>query len=392
MVHWVRHRERTMEKRKNWGDRPWTVDFAPTRRELPPSVDFAIIGGGFTGLAAAAWLKTLAPENTVALFEAEVIGAGSSGHTGAVVLAESAVGDLPGLGDVLTGYREILRKLQVDADLTLPGAYELGRSDPLENSPIRWKDSGDLCVVKEVPGGSVNPGKVVSGLARTAENAGVLLFQHAPVDELKFPGSVELHSPLGTTKATRALCATNAFALELSGLQERAQPAFTTAVMTEPLAEEVITRIGLGERKPFYTVDLPYLWGRLLGNSVIFGAGLVFFEHWRGLQTLDIDEGEAVEVFDHLEKRINKFHPALRNVKFTHRWGGPICIAEDWKPVFEHHAKSGNAIVLGAFSGHGVAQSVYLGAWAAEVLLGRREVPTWTQERHAVSARFRTIF
>ncbi|MGB7438533.1 MAG: FAD-dependent oxidoreductase, partial [Candidatus Acidiferrum sp.] len=198
---------------KNWGNRPWSVDFTPARRELPASVDFAIAGGGFTGLATAGWLKRLAPENSVALFEADVIGAGSSGHTGAVVLAESAVGDLPGLGDVLAGYKEILGNLEVEADLKLPGAYEIGRSSAIENSPIRWKDSGDLCVVKEVPGGSVNPGKVVSGLAKAAERLGVLLFEHAPVEELKFSSSidpVELHSAAGVTRATQVLCATNA--------------------------------------------------------------------------------------------------------------------------------------------------------------------------------------
>jgi glycine/D-amino acid oxidase-like deaminating enzyme len=366
-----------MESRKNWGNRPWSVEFASTRTELPPAVDFAIIGGGFTGLSAAAWLKTLAPEKTVALFEADNFGAGASGHTGAVVLAESAVGDLPGLGDVLAGYQNILCKLEVEADLTLPGAYEIGRSTPLDNSPIRWRDSGDLCVVKEIPGGTVNPGKVVTGLARAAERAGALLFEHAAVDELQTSSPLQLHSNLGTIRASCTLCATNAFALELSGLLDRAQPAFTTAVMTEPLSEEVLTQIGLSERKPFYTIDLPYLWGRLLGNSVIFGSGLVFCENWRGLNTIDIDTGEAREVFNRLEKRIAKFHVALRDVGITHRWGGPICISEDWKPVFEHHPQSDNVIVLGAFSGHGVAQSVYLGAWAAEALQGKKELPNW---------------
>src|SRR6201997_3031251 len=95
---------------KNWGNRPWVVDFTPARRELPATLDFAIIGGGFTGLAAAAWLKMLAPERTVALFESENFGAGASGYTGGVALAESAVGDLPGLGDVLAGYRRIIRE------------------------------------------------------------------------------------------------------------------------------------------------------------------------------------------------------------------------------------------------------------------------------------------
>ena len=49
---------------------------------LPDVVDFAVVGGGFTGLAAAAWLRHLAPEKRVALFESSRIGAGSSGHTG----------------------------------------------------------------------------------------------------------------------------------------------------------------------------------------------------------------------------------------------------------------------------------------------------------------------
>ena len=35
------------------------------------------------------------------------------------------------------------------------------------------------------------------------------------------------------------------------------------------------------------------------------------------------------------------------------------------------------ALVIGAFSGHGVALSVYLGNWAARVLLGRKKLPKW---------------
>lgn len=362
---------------KNWGNRPWAVDFSAARADLPSTIDFAIIGGGFTGLAAAAWLKKLAPERTVALFESESFGAGSSGYTGGVALAESAVGDLPGLGDVLAGYRRITRELHVDADLQLPGCYELGRAEPLPNSPIHWKDSGDLCATKQVPGGTINPGKTVSGLAAAAHNEGVLLFEGTAVQEVKFTDNVELRLATGTTRAEKVLFATNAFALELTGLQERAQAAFTTALMTEPLSEQVLAKIGLSERKPFYTVDLPYLWGRMLGNAVIFGSGLIFCDDWRELRTLNIEDAEALEVYERLEMRIRRLHPALCEVKFTHRWGGPICIAENWKPVFEAHPESQNAIVLGAYSGHGVTQSVYLGAWAAEVLLGRRELPNW---------------
>ncbi|MGB7848602.1 MAG: FAD-binding oxidoreductase [Candidatus Acidiferrum sp.] len=366
-----------METRKNWGNRPWSVHFHADKRETPGAVDYAIVGGGFSGLAAAAWLKHVAPQASVALFEAEKFGSGSSGYTGGVALAETAVGDLPGLGDVLAGYQQIIRELRVDADLVLPGCYELGRAEPLPHSPMRWKDSGDLCATKEVPGGTINPGKAVSGLATAAQAAGVMLFEETPVEGARFRNDVELLTRAGALHAKKVLFATNAFALELTGLQGKAQPAFTTAVLTESLNEGVLSQIGLGEHKPFYTVDLPYLWGRLLGRAVMFGCGLIFFEDWRGLNSLDIDRGEAPETFRSLERRVRRLQPALNAVLFTHRWGGPICIAEEWKPVFERHPESENAVVLGAYSGHGVAQSVYLGAWAAEALLGKRELPNW---------------
>jgi glycine/D-amino acid oxidase-like deaminating enzyme len=362
---------------KNWGNRPWTIEFHAKSQPLVPSVDFAVVGGGFTGLAAAACLKRFAPESSVALFEAGNFGDGASGHTGGMALSESAVGDLPGLGDVLAGYERILAELRVDSDIHLPGVHELGRSKPLSNSPIRWSDSGELCAVNEVPGGSINPGKVVSGLAAAAERAGVLLFENVNVEDCEFGDPIALCTTNGSLRAGKILFATNAFAFELTGWTKRAESCFTLAIATQEFDDAVLREIGLGDGKPFYTVDLPYLWGRLLGKQIIFGSGLVHFADWREVHVLDITRGEAAELFARLEKRIRGLHPKLRDVMFTHRWGGPICITEGWRPIFERHPKNRNAIVLGGFSGHGVAQSVYLGAWAAEALLGRRDLPNW---------------
>jgi glycine/D-amino acid oxidase-like deaminating enzyme len=362
---------------KNWGNRPWTIDFQAPRRPLPASADIAIVGGGFTGLAAAAWLKRLAPEESVVLLESESFGAGASGHTGGMALAESGAGDLPGLGDVLAGYQKILHELNVDADLCLPGVYELGRSNALQNSPILWADSGNLQAVKEVTGGTVNPGKVVSGLAAAAERHGALLFENANVERCEFSDPIRVRTALGPLRAKLVLFATNAYALELTHWIERAEACFTLAIATEALPVAALSEIGLGEGKPFYTVDLPYLWGRLLGRQIIFGSGLVHFADWRELHVVDIAKGEAAQLFARLEGRIRGLHPKLTGVNIKHRWGGPICITQGWRPIFERHPQSKNAIVLGGYSGHGVAQSVYLGAWAAEVLLDKRPLPDW---------------
>jgi glycine/D-amino acid oxidase-like deaminating enzyme len=363
-----------------WGTTPWTIDFRPTAHRLPTEIDFAVIGGGFTGLAAAAWLRRIAPEKTVALLESAVIGAGASGHTGGLALTETAAGDMPGLGDVLGGFSETLRELSVDCDLHLPGVWELARHNPLPHSPIAWTDSGNLRAVAEVPGGTIDPGKMVSGLARSAEQRGALIFEHARVDDVAFGEIVRLKIGDQHVRARGVLFACNAQSLEISGLAGTTEPKFTLATATKPFTAAQIADLGLSSGKPFYTVEMPYLWGRLLsGGRIIFGAGLVHLKNWRELDSLDVAAGEPLAMFERFEQRVRKFHPVLRDVQFTHRWGGPILVGAGWdmRPIFRRHSGSPHALVLGAYSGHGVALSVYLGRWAAEALLGQREPPKW---------------
>ena len=250
----------------HWGAPPWHIDFAVRSKPVPASVDFAIVGGGFTGLAAAAWLRRLAPEKSVAVFEADRIGAGASGRTGGMALAESAAGHLPGLGNVLGGLERILAELDIDCDLSLPGAFEIGRGKALKNSPIRWNDSGTLRVVKKVPGGTLDPGKLVAGLARVADERGATIIENHPVTQIEWRERPVVHAVVHAGRARcsagKILFATNALALELTSLAGRAEPKLTLAVLTEPVEEKRLEAIGLAGGNPFYTVDLPYLWGR----------------------------------------------------------------------------------------------------------------------------------
>jgi glycine/D-amino acid oxidase-like deaminating enzyme len=367
-----------------WGNPPWTIDFNSTAGALPSGVNFAIVGGGFSGLSAAARLRQIQPDKTTVVFEADCVGAGSSGYTGGMALAESAAGDLPGLGDVLEGFAEILRELKIECDLSLPGVWELGRKNIKKDSPISWNDSGTLGVVNDASGGTIDPGKLVSGLAQAAQQSGATIFEHARVEKITYEQPLELEVSGKRVRAGQVLIATNAESLELSDLSGGAEPKFTLALATEALTDAQLKEVGLSTRKPFYTVDMPYLWGRPLhGNQVIFGSGLVHLEHWSELFNLNISSGEAAGLMRLLEARVHLLHPALENVQFTNRWGGPILIADEMTPVFKHHLKSKNIIALGGYSGHGVALSVYLGRWAADVLAGKRTLPSWIKSSGA---------
>jgi glycine/D-amino acid oxidase-like deaminating enzyme len=368
----------------HWGEPPWKVDFSPPAAVIPEEIDFAVVGAGFTGLAAAAWLRRSDPRKSVAVLEAWRLGEGASGRTGGMALAESAAGDLPGLGDVLGGVRAIFRELDVESELNLPGAWEIAHSgEALPNSPIDWNDSGRLRVIAEVPGGTLNPGKVVGGLARSAHERGALIFENARVTSVDWRRPPVLRLDRKDRSAVRAgkiLFATNALSRTLSGIAAGGMGArLTLAVSTEPLDDDQLRAIGLVDRKPFYTADLPYLWGRVCADrSTIWGGGLVSAPGSRDLSSVSLDSHQARTLLASLETRVRGLHPALHDVRFTHRWGGPILFRESWAPVFDWHPRSSkNALVVGAFAGHGVMLSSYLGRWAAEAFLTQRELPPW---------------
>src|SRR3984893_18603123 len=226
------------------GNPPWTIDFNSSARALPSEVDFAIVGGGLSGLSAAARLRKVQPDKKTVVFEADCVGAGSSGHTGGMTLAESAAGGLAGLGDVLDGFAEIQRELKIECDFHLPGVWELGRKNVKKDSPISWNDSGTLGVVSDVPGGTADPGKLVSGLAQAAQRLGAAIFENARVEEISHEQSLELEVSVRRIRAAQILIATNAESLELSDLSDGAEPKFTLALATERLTDAQLTEVG----------------------------------------------------------------------------------------------------------------------------------------------------
>ncbi len=372
------HRAEDACQTGDWGGAPWRIDFQPPARRLPAETDFAVIGGGFTGLPAAAWLKLLEPGARVVVLEAGRIGSGASGRSGGIALDESAAGDLAGLGNVLEGFTSALAKLRIRCDLELSGVWEIARTRGRVDSPFVWEDSGTLRVANEVPGGIVHPGKLVGGLARAADRLGAAILEKTPVRRVRFRRPLVLETARGALRARSVLFATNAYRLELAGLGGRARAKFTLAVATAPLEPEALAALGLAERKAFYTLDLPYLWGRVLRNSgVVFGGGLVDLDDERAFARLDVRSGEPARLLARLEARVRSLHPVLRGARFTHHWGGPILFANAWRPVFMRHPDSSDALVLAGYSGQGVSLAVHLAGWIAEALLGRRELPAW---------------
>jgi gamma-glutamylputrescine oxidase len=363
-----------------WGEPVWSFPVPVTPHHLPDGlrVDVAVVGAGFTGLATAYYILQASPRLRVAVFEALQVGAGASGRTGGLVLEDTAVGPLPGVEDCIVTLQELVSSQNILCDLHVGGCWEIGRLDGHPGSPIQWADHGTLQVVNFIPGGAFDPRKFLAGLATIVQRAGGQIFEHAPVTGLDVasPASVRLEVAGKAVDTERVVFAANAFCLPLLGLQHWAGGVHTIAVATAPLPDAVFDAIGWAARTPFYTLDLPYLWGRVTADGrVVIGAGLV----GRGdVENARVDSAEALHLFNGLERRIRGLHPALRHVRITHRWMGPISFTNDGKPVIGPINDDGRVLVAAGYRGHGVALSVRVGKLLAAVLSGQRDLPAWS--------------
>jgi gamma-glutamylputrescine oxidase len=365
-----------------WGEPVWFFPVPVMPHPLPDDlrVDVAVVGAGFTGLAVAHYVLQRSPSLRVAVFEAREVGAGASGRTGGLVLEDTADGPLPGIENCIATLHELVSTQKIACDLHVDGCWEIGRHGGLPHSPIQWADHGTLQVVNVIPGGAFDPRKFLAGLTAIIQRAGGHIFEHVPVTGLDIArrGSVRLETGGKTVHAERVVFGTNAFCLPLLGLQDWAGGVHTIALATEPLADAIFEAIGWATRTPFYTLDLPYLWGRVTADGrAVIGAGLIGRDD---VENARVDSAEARHMFGGLEERIRGLHPALHHVRITHRWMGPICFTNDHRPMIASIDDDGRVLVATGYSGHGVALSVRVGKLLAGVLAGEGDLPAWSYQ------------
>ena len=357
-----------------WGRPPWHLGVAIPQTSPPSHIDVAVIGAGFAGLATAYELTRHGVRPTV--LEAERIGAGASGHSGAIALEGTAVGLLEDADHCLESLERMTRDAGISCDLRLDGCWEVAHRAEDGASGPQWRDGDSRLRIEDtVPGGTIDPGAVLAGLARAVLDAGGTIHEHHRVEHLDVGARRVLHVGGRDLVADRVVVATNAYLPTLLALPIDLRPALTLAIATAPLDDA--TRAAVGLRLPFYTVDLPYLWGRAVADGrLVFGAGLVF-PHGSDVRETRADTDDARAIFERLESRVRGLHPALGDVVIERRWGGPISFIPGRAPVVATHPDDPRVVVTGGCAGHGVALSFRLGELIAEHLTSGRRLPPW---------------
>ena len=391
-----------MQEKTFWLD---TVEIpAPAPREFPQRVEVAIIGAGFTGLSAA---RSLARGGaSVAVFESQTIGWGASSRNGGMVLTGlklPAATLLSRYGKEATArmyaaslasidfVEQLVREENIACDFTRAGHLEVAckpkHFDDFRRSAdaiarefnheqrLIPKDQLQSEIGSQIYHGGlvdassagVNPARYVAGLARAAERAGAVIFEHSPVDEIQREGAQgwKIATARGTLRAKNVLVATSGYTSRVTpALQKKIIPIGSYIIVTEALPEKLAAELSPRNRMIYDSKNYLYYYRLTPDRRMLFGGRAAFFPETSSTIR------RSAEI---LRRGMLTVYPQLREAKIEYVWGGTLDFAFDIMP----HAGQldGLHFSLG-YAGHGVGMSTYLGDKIAQsILTGRDENP-----------------
>jgi glycine/D-amino acid oxidase-like deaminating enzyme len=278
----------------------------------------------------------------------------------------------------------------IDCDFAKGGTLDLVRSRPqleraragLREHPTlgfgaadhRWLDADEahqrcaasdlLCAVHTPHCAALHPGKLVHGLAATVARRGVTVHERTPVTSIAPRSVATTH---GTVRAEVVVRATEAWTVTFRTSHRDVIPLYSMMIATEPLPDDVWSRIGLADRATFDDGRHLIIYGQRTtdGRMAFGGRGAPY--HFRSAIRPEFDTDEGVRRL--LIRALHELFPVLRDAAVTHHWGGPLAVPRDWSPSVHYEARTGLA-AAGGFVGDGVATSYLAGRILADLVTG----------------------
>jgi len=384
-----------------------TADYvSPPPLTSDVDVDVAIVGGGFTGLWTAYYLKSLDPSLSVAIVEARFPGFGASGRNGGWCLGELA-GMATYLEDPATrepGVRlqralfetvnevgRVVGREGIDCHWAKGGTLNLatapvherhlraeaGRWAALgfDEKDIRWLDAPESNQHVRSPKNrgalfsphcaAVHPLRLVTGLAAAVEKQGVDLYGETPATGIE---KGRVLTPGGVVRAPMVVRATEAYTDSIPGRRREILPFHSMMIATEPLSPETWQEIGLAARETFGDPRRSVIYGqRTADDRIAFGARGGYFFGSRIRSRFSPDE----RAFAQARQSLEELFPTIEGVEISHCWGGALGITRDWRPGVGIDRGDGVAWA-GGYVGEGVAASNLAGRTLADLILERQ--------------------
>jgi glycine/D-amino acid oxidase-like deaminating enzyme len=376
------------------------------------TADVVILGGGYTGMWTAWFLKERDPSVDVVLLEQETCGSGPSGRNGGFCYGfwedlPSLVrrfGDGEGVRIAEVAQRSVgeieawCKEHDVDAWFTRGGHLTIATSSAQDGAwrelleeaerlgvaggrfevltPEQVRQRCDSPVFRgglfQPPNAILQPARLALGLRRELLRRGVRIFERSPVTRFSGGSRVRVRTPSGSVTADKGVLGLGAWTSSIRRFHRAVVPRGTYIVVTEPVPD-ALDEIGWtgGEGLADWRTALRYFRTTKDGR-IAFGAASAAAGLGVGLgPRLRYDERSVTA----LVEDVHRFFPMLRDVRFDAAWGGPMDITGAHLPSFG--TLDGGSLLYGVgYTGGGVGPTHLGGKILSALALGTEDEHT----------------
>lgn len=371
-----------------------TCQETPTSSALTEEVsaDLVVVGGGYTGCAAA--LRAAELGASVCLVEAESFGYGGSGRNVGLANAglwlppediNARLGAQAGarLSEILGKAPDLVYGLIAQYGIacepvrngTLHCAHAPSGMDDLNRraqqlqaigAPVQLLDANEAQsrvgseavhgALFDPRAGTIQPLAYVCGLARAAIETGARLYDQSPVTNLRrIGGQWLIETVQGTVRARHMIMATNGYARTIQGYQTPdIVPVHYFQGATPPLPEKVTNSLLPNQEGCWDSALVMSSWRMDHAGRLIIGA-MGSLDHF----------GRSIHK-NWLQRKIGKLFPALAGIELESLWFGRIAMTQEYLPKI---LKLEDAFVSFGYSGRGIGPGTVFGQRMAEALI-----------------------
>lgn len=364
-------------------------------------VDVAIIGGGFTGVSTAYYLRKQNPNLGIALLEARTLANGASGRNGGLVLngitvldpsPELVVREHAITNAAIDDLEALIREHSLDVRFARTGCFNVATTAKSAEAAQReceelgkrglaleWIPREDLparLAVRDAHGAIFDPREgVLAGvdLLRAMRPVllaqGVQIFEHTRVTRIREGATVELSTEHHTVRAKAIVLATSGYTPRLGYFRTGLLPVISHVIATAPVPAELLGKLGLDRVAGFFD-DSPRLayCSVLPDRRIVFGGGSTeaYGYQFGNATAFDARPDDAGARATHAT--LLRYLPELAGIPITHRWSGPLDLT-----LVRHCAigvKGSNVYYGVGYSGHGITLANLAGRVIADLYAG----------------------
>lgn len=389
----------------------WSGSQVPSNPALTENIDadVAIIGGGFTGLSTAYFIRKNSPAKSVVVLEAMGCGNGASGRNGAMLLNMTAdrymnMSSDPAMDtriyDLTSENIRFLNSLAaatgIDFEIETNGSLQVLNTDSdvadckayvakarAMGIPVEyWNEDQTAAAVGttvyrggfyDPHSGQLHPMKLVHAFKSLAAASGTAIYENTAVTQVE-EGPVNVISTLSghTVRAKSLVLATNAYSSRLGYFRSSVVPIYNYVGITSQLSEATMAQIGWRKRIPFSdSRTLVHYLGLTRDNRIHIGGGISDYAFNDGVR----EPPESGKRFASLRQELVRIFPGLAGVSFETTWSGLVDCSVDFSPSVGRTGKFKNIYYGIGYSGHGVNMTSLFGRIIADLERGAAE--TW---------------